>query len=85
MYQQTPSIWQGHDVMTARKNAKFTMKLSAACHAVLGRCGESRRSNRLTATVRFFEYTMYSVCKYIYSPCTCICTTYMYTNSANYL
>ena len=42
-----------HDL--ARKNAKFTMKLSATCHAVLGRCGESRRSNTLTVTVRFFE------------------------------
>ena len=42
-----------HDL--ARKNAKFTVKLSATCYAVLGRCGESRRSNTLTVTVRFFE------------------------------
>ena len=35
----------------ARKNAKFTMKLSATCHAALGRCGESRQSNTLTVTV----------------------------------
>ena len=42
-----------HDL--ARKNAKFTVKLSATSHAVLGRCGESRRSNTLTVTVRFFE------------------------------
>ena len=32
-----------HDL--ARKNAKFTVKLSATCHAVLGRCGESRRQH----------------------------------------
>ena len=29
-----------HDL--ARKNAKFTVKLSATSHDVLGRCGESR-------------------------------------------
>ena len=29
---------------------KFTMKLSATCHTMLGRCGESRRSNTLKAT-----------------------------------
>ena len=31
----------------ARKNAKFTMKLSATHHATLERCGESRRSRDL--------------------------------------
>ena len=34
-----------HDL--ERKNAKFTIKLSATCHAALGRCGELRRSNTL--------------------------------------
>ena len=48
-YQQTPGPYAFH----ARKNARFTMKLSATCHAALGRCGESRRSNTLTVTVRF--------------------------------
>ena len=31
-----------HDL--ARKNAKFTVKLSATCHAILRRCGELRQS-----------------------------------------
>ena len=71
----------------ARKNAKFTMKLSTTRHAALGRCGESRRSNTLTVTSRI--YNVYSVCKqtaYTVSPwislrtCTCI-----YINSPNYL
>ena len=43
-----------HDL--ARKNAKFTVKLSATCHVVLGRCGELRRSN--TVTVRFFKVSI---------------------------
>ena len=42
---------------------KFIMKLSATCHAALGWCGESKRSNILTVAVRFFEIKlMYSVC-----------------------
>ena len=35
----------------ARKNAKFTMKLSATHHAALEECGESRLSNTLTVTL----------------------------------
>ena len=42
----TAGSYVSHDL--ARKNAKFTMKLSATRHAALGRCGESRRSNTLT-------------------------------------
>ena len=44
----TAGPYTSHDL--ARKNAKFTMKLSATRHAELGRCGESRRSNTLTVT-----------------------------------
>ena len=42
-----------HDL--ACKNAKFTVKPSATCHAMLRRCGESRRSNTLTVIVRSFQ------------------------------
>ena len=38
-YSRTGS-YKSHDL--AHKNSKFTMKLSATCHAMLGRCGESR-------------------------------------------
>ena len=38
--------YASHDL--ARKNARFTMKLSATHHAALGRCGELRRSNTFT-------------------------------------
>ena len=85
MYQQTPSmawVYAHHDI--ARKNAKFTVKLSANCHAALGRCGEPRRSNALTVTAHFFELKLICIYSYIYSPCTCLCPMYMYTNTPNY-
>ena len=36
----TAGPYASHDL--ARKNAKFTMKLSTTRHVALGRCGESR-------------------------------------------
>ena len=49
----TAGPYASHDL--ARKNAKFTIKLSATRHATLGRCGESRRSNTLTVTSNYVK------------------------------
>ena len=84
-YPQTPSIAGPHDLSyVACKNAKFTIKLSATRHAALGKCGESRRSNTLTVIVCFVELKLVFLANCLYSPCTCICPTYMYINSPNY-
>ena len=70
----------------SRKNAKFTLKLSATPHTMLGRCGESRRSNTLTiisslrliCNVQCLQATSHTarVDMLVISLCTCVQTTY---------
>ena len=72
-------------IRTSCKDATFTMKLSATCQAVPGRCGESRRTNTLTMTVCFFELKLFTVfaSKLPIQPVYVHLSTYM--NSPNYL